>query len=97
MLSHDVMALGDANLCCNAQRCVCLDTEFCPQLHIILSVITKAVVLRYLQVTLNDFRSSEASSLRRKQRLLSQCFVHVSETVTVLQVTFKSTPESESA
>ena len=28
MLSHDVMAFGDANLCCNAQRCMCLDTEF---------------------------------------------------------------------
>ena len=33
MLSHDVMA-RDANLYCNVQRCICLDTNFCPQLYI---------------------------------------------------------------
>ena len=32
MLSHDVMAVGDARLCCNAHKCICLDTELDPQL-----------------------------------------------------------------
>ena len=27
------MAAGDANLYCNVQRCICLDTDFCPQLY----------------------------------------------------------------
>ena len=35
MLSHDEMAAGDANLYCNVQRCICLDTDFCPQLYIV--------------------------------------------------------------
>ena len=31
MLSHDVMAAGDASLCRNAQRRICSDTDLYPQ------------------------------------------------------------------
>ena len=29
-----IMTAGDANLYCNVQRCICLDTDFCPQLYL---------------------------------------------------------------
>lgn len=32
MLRHDMMSVKDANLCCNAQRCMCLNTDISPQL-----------------------------------------------------------------
>ena len=28
------MAAGDANLYCNVRKCICLDTDFCPQLYV---------------------------------------------------------------